>query len=102
MIIIIINLILINIIIIINIRIILQGPILARNMENLIDTFSSMNIDKMSYRKNKMNSKQWNDNNGVNLKKEMKQLNKQIAILESKLVSARSNLFKFRHEYIRK
>ena len=56
----------------------------------------------MSYRKNKMNSKQWNDNNGVNLKKEMKQLNKQIAILERKLVSARSNLFKFRHEYIRK
>ena len=102
MIIIIINLILINIIIIINIRIILQGPILARNMENLIDTFSSMNIDKMCYRKNKMNTKQWNDNNGVNLKKEMNQLNKQIAILESKLVSARSNLFKFRHEYVRK
>ena len=71
-------------------------------MENLIDTFSSMNIDKMCYRKNKMNTKQWNDNNGVNLKKELNQLNKQIGILESKLVSARSNLFKFRHEYIRK
>ena len=71
-------------------------------MENLIDTFSSMNIDKMCYRKNKMNTKQWNDNNGVNLKKELNQLNKQIAILESKLFSARLNLFKFRHVYIRK